>query len=170
MEGLSVHRQGFGRKLKGSAQMINSYGPSLSGFTEAAEDLPPAVRTTICQAVVAHAVIGLLIASVLGAIRKLPSPALQEKIARSLMISLAIGDVLHLFGTFYGIGDVRWKAEDWPQVLWLNIIVGLALFIPRYAGTTPNPRGGDSYHYRVCWLLGIGRFVATRDSRLNGKD
>jgi len=152
--------------------MINSYGPVLSGFvTEAAEDLPPAVRTIICQAVVAHAVIGLLIASVLRAIRRLPSPALQEKIAKSLMISLAIGDVLHLFGTFYGIGDIRWKVEDWPQVLWLNIIVGLALFIPRYVGTTPNPRGGaNSYHYRVCWLLGIGRFVATRDSRLDGKD
>ena len=169
MEGLCISR-GSERKLRGSAQMISRYGSWSSGFTEAGEVLPPTVHAIICQTAVAHVVIGCISASILRTIRRLPSQTLQEKMARSLMISLAIGDVLHLFGTFYGIGDVRWKAEDWPQVLWLNIIVGLALFIPRYAGTTPNPRGGDSYHYRVCWLLGIGRFVATRDSRLNGKD
>lgn len=119
--------------------MINRYGPWSSSSTEAGEALPPTVHAIICQTVVAHMVIGFLIASILRAIRRLPSPALQEKIARSLMISLAIGDILHLFGTFYGIGDVRWKVEDWPQVLWLSIVVGIALFIPRYVGTTPSP-------------------------------
>jgi hypothetical protein len=83
--------------------------------------------------VVAHAVIGLVCASVLRAIRNLPSQALQEKITRSLMIPLAIGDISHLLGTFYGIGDVRWKSRDWPQILWLNVIVGTAIFIPRCA-------------------------------------
>ncbi|KAF9652199.1 hypothetical protein BDM02DRAFT_3183918 [Thelephora ganbajun] len=133
-------------------KVIVRHGRWSSGFAEAPGALPPTVRAVIYQMVVAHAIIGLVNASVLRAIRTLPSSALQEKIARSLVISLSIGDVLHLFGTFYGIGDVRWKAKDWPQALWLSVAVGIGLFIPR-----------------VCWLLGIGRYVATRDSRLDGK-
>ena len=111
MEGLYISQR-FRRKLRGSAQMINRYGPWSSGFTEAGEALPPTVHKIICQTVVPHVVIGFLNASILRAIRSLPLPALQEKIARSLIISLAIGNILHLFGTFYGIGDVRWKVED----------------------------------------------------------
>jgi len=103
--------------------------------------------------VIAHAIIGFINASVLRAIRGLPSSTLQENIARSLLIPLTVGDALHLFGAFYGIGDVRWRTGDWPQVLWLSVIVGTAFFIPR-----------------ACWFLGIGRYVATRDSRLDGKN
>ena len=169
MEGLCISR-GSERKLRGSAQMISRYGSWSSGFTEAGEVLPPTVHAIICQTTVAHVVIGCISASILRTIRRLPSRTLQEKMARSLMISLAIGDVLHLFGTFYGIGDVRRKVEDWPQVLWLSIVIGIALFIPRYVETTPSPRGGNRSHYRVCWLLGVGRFVATRDSRLDDRD
>lgn len=122
--------------------------------------------------VVAHAVIGCISFSVLRAVRKLPSPALQEDIARSLLIPLAIGDILHLFGTFYGIGEVRWRTKDWPQVLWLSIFVGIALFVPRYVRTTPCWRscGSNKFHYRVCWLIGVGRYVATRDTRLDDEN
>ena len=119
---------------------------------------------------VAYAVIGFINASVLRAIRGLPSSTLKEKIARSFMISLVIGDVLRLFGSFYGIGDVRWKTKDWPQVFWLSVIIGIVFFIPRHVGTTLIPRRGDRSYHRVCWLLGIGRYVATRDSRSDGKN
>lgn len=151
--------------------MIDRHGSWPSSATKAARAIPPSVHAIICQTVVAHAIIGFLNASVLRAIRKLPSPALQEKIAKSLMISLAIGDVLHLFGMFYGIGDVRWKTKEWPQVLWLSLGIGITLFIPRCVGvaTTPSPREGNRSYYRICWLLGIGRYVAARDSTLDGK-
>lgn len=91
--------------------------------------------------VLAHAIIGFINASVFRAIRRLPSSALQEKIAKSLFIPLAIGDITYLLGTFYGIGDVRWTLSDWPRILWLNVIVGIAFFIPRCvgAGMIPNP-------------------------------
>ena len=122
--------------------MTCRHGPWPSGFTEAAGVLPPTVHhTAIYRVVVARAVIGLLNVSLLRAIRRLPSPALQEKIAGSLIISLAIGDVLYLFGTFHGIGDVRWKSEEWPRAFCLAILVGIATFIPRYVGTTSSPRG-----------------------------
>jgi len=119
---------------------------------ETSEALPPIAHAIICQLAIAHGIIGFINASVLRAVRELPSPALQEKIARSLLVPLVVGDVLHIFGTFYGIGDVRWKMKDWPQILWLSIVVGTALFVPR-----------------VCWLLGVGRHVETRDGRLDDK-
>ena len=80
--------------------------------------------------------------SVLQAIRSLPSPALQEKIARSLLIPLAIGDILRQAGTVYWVCDAKWEARDLPQALWLSVVVGIALFISRSVGMTPNHRGG----------------------------
>jgi len=132
----------YKRKLR-STQMISRHEPWLSSFTEASGTLPPTVHAVVCQAVVTHAIIGLVGASVLRAIVRLPSPALQEKIARSLLIPLTVGDVLHLFGTFYGICDVRWKTRDWPQALWLSVIIGIALLIPRSVRTRPCPYRGD---------------------------
>ena len=82
--------------------------------------------------VVAYATVGCVNASVLRTIRSLPSLALQEKIVRSLLISLAIGDVLHQVGTLYWVCDVRRKTiKDWPQALWLSVVVGTALFTLR---------------------------------------
>ena len=158
----------YKRKLS-LAQIINRHGHWPGSFTEAVEVLPPTAHAIICQMMVAHAVIGFVNASVLRAIRRLPSPSLQEKITRSLLIPLAAGDVLHLFGTFYGVGDARWKAKDWPPVPWLNVIVGIGLFTPRCVRMTSSPCGGNRSCYRVCWFLGIGRYVATRDSRLDAK-
>ena len=150
--------------------MINRYTPWPNSIVGEAEVLTPAVRALVYQTAVAHGVIGFLNASVLKATRKLPSSTIQESIARALMISLTIGDVLHLFGTFYGIGDVRWRMGDWPQALWLTVGVGTALFIPRYVRKTASPWNNYQSHHRICWLAGIGRFVATRDSRLDRKN
>ena len=80
--------------------------------------------------------------SVLQAIRSLPSPALQEKIARSLLIPLAIGDILRQVGTVYWVCDAKWGARDLPQALWLSVVVGVALFISRSVGMTPNRSRG----------------------------
>jgi hypothetical protein len=118
--------RGQDRKLR-SAQVLSRHGSWPNGITEA-----PAVRAIVCQMVITHAIIGWVNASVLRAIRKLPSPALQEMIARSLLIPLAIGDILRQLGMFYGMGGIRREAEGWPQPLWLNVIVGIALFIPRF--------------------------------------
>ena len=93
--------------------------------------------------VVAHAVIGLVNASVLRTIRRLPSPTMQEKIARSLLIPLAVGDVMHQLGTFYGMGDVRWKMKEWPEILWLNVVFGILLFVPRCVRSPQTICGGD---------------------------
>jgi hypothetical protein len=92
--------------------------------------------------VVAHAIIGFVNASVLRAIRRLPSQTMQERIAKSLLIPLAIGDFSYLFGAFYGMGDVRWKSRDWPQVLWMNVIVGVGIFVPRWVTAVPGPSMG----------------------------
>jgi len=130
------------RKLR-PTQILDRYGRQPSGSTEASEVLARTAYTVVCQMVVAHAVIGLVNASVLRTIRSLPSPTLQEKIARSLLIPLAVGDVMHQLGTFYGMGDLRWRMNDWPEILWLNAVFGIALFVPRCARSARIPRGGD---------------------------
>jgi len=130
------------RKLR-SAQILDRYGRKPGDFAEASEAFARTVYTVVCQMVVAHAVIGLVNASVLRTIRRLPSPTMQEKMAKSLLIPLAIGDVMHQLGTFYGIGDVRWKMEEWPEILWLNVIFGILLFVPRCVRSARIPCGGD---------------------------
>ncbi|KAF9780145.1 hypothetical protein BJ322DRAFT_1221113 [Thelephora terrestris] len=131
-------------------KLINRHGPWKSDFKGAPGVPPVTAREIACQIALAHAVIGLINASVLRAIRRLPSQASQEKIAKSLFLPLAIGDVSYLFEVLYGTGNVRWKFGDWPRI---NVIVGIGFFIPR-----------------VCWLLGIGRYVETRDSRLDRRN
>ena len=138
------------RKLR-SSQILDRYGRQPGGFAEASEAFARTAYTVICQMVVAHAVIGLVNASVLRTIRRLPSPTMQEKMAKSLLIPLAIGDVMHQLGTFYGIGDVRWKTKEWPEILWLNVVFGILLFVPRYVRSARSPCGGD----RPCCIQGL---------------
>lgn len=161
----------YRRKLRGTNQVINRHGHQWQGAFAVASGVPPTtVHAIVCQMVVAHAIIGFVNASVLRAIRRLPSPTLQEKIAKSLLIPLAIGDVSYLFWMFYGIGDIRWRSRDWPQALRLNVIVGIAIFIPRYVRVILILQCKDDWsHCRVCWILGIGRYAATRDSRLDSR-
>lgn len=170
MEGLYLGKR-YKCKLRGTAQVINRHGRWHGAFTVTSGAPPTAAHAIVCQMVVAHAIIGFVNASVLRATRRLSSLTLQEKMAKSLLIPLAIGDVFYLFGIFYGIGDVRWKSRDWPQALWLNAIVGITIFIPRCVRMIPRTQCRDNRsHSRVCWLLGIGRYVATRDSRLDGRN
>ena len=118
--------------------MLNRYGCLSSGFPETSGVLPPRVHAIVCQMVVIYATIACVNASVLRTIRSLPSPALQEKIARSLLISLTAGDVLHQLGALYWVCDVRRGTKDWP-----NAVVGIAFFILRSVRTASSLRGGN---------------------------
>jgi hypothetical protein len=117
--------------------VINRHGPWKSDFTGAPGVPPVTAREIACQIALAHAVIGFINASVLRAIRRLPSQASQEKIAKSLFLPLAIGDVSYLFEVIYGTGNVRWKFGDWPRI---NVIVGIGFFIPRCVGVISSLR------------------------------
>jgi hypothetical protein len=60
-------------------------------------------------------------------------PVLQEKVVAGLLTPLVIGDVLHIAFTLWALGDVRWNVSEWTVVIWLTVLIGLALFIPRIA-------------------------------------
>jgi hypothetical protein len=91
---------------------------------------------------------GLINFFVLTALRQLDSqPALQEKIVRSLLLPLLIGDFLHIYVTLWPLGDTRWQLTKWGPMLWATVVLGLSLMIPR-----------------IAWHLGIGRYVDRRDA------
>jgi hypothetical protein len=74
-------------------------------------------------------------------------PALQERIIASLLTPLLIGDCTHLFITFWALGeDATWDCRQWPTTLWLIVVLGFSLLIPR-----------------ALWHLGVGRYVDMRD-------
>ncbi|KAI0284335.1 hypothetical protein BGY98DRAFT_1105628 [Russula aff. rugulosa BPL654] len=80
-------------------------------------------------------------------------PALQEKVVSALLTPLLIGDILHLALTFWALGDMRWNLSEWSYMLWLTVILGLSLLIPR-----------------VAWHLGIGRYTESRDGKGKRKE
>ena len=57
-----------------------------------------------------------------------------------------MGDFLHIFLTLWAIGDDRWAVEKWQGTLWITIVSGFTLMIPRLA-----------------WHLGVGRYMESRD-------
>jgi len=71
---------------------------------------------------------------------------INEKIVFSLLVPLLIGDVFHLGITFWALGDSKWDFANWTPMLWITFILGLTLMVPR-----------------ICWHLGIGRYVDFRD-------
>ena len=77
------------------------------------------------------ALLGILNFFILTAARDLRSPALQEKMAASLFTPLLVSDITHILVTLYGIGDTRWNVDEWPSIIWITIITGLTLLIPR---------------------------------------
>lgn len=95
------------------------------------EALPPATTVTILQLAHTCALLGIINFFILTAIRGLRSPALQEKMAKSLFTPLLVSDVSHILVTLYGIGDTRWNVDEWPSIVWITIIAGLTLLIPR---------------------------------------
>jgi hypothetical protein len=94
------------------------------------------------------AIIGLVNLFVLTVVRKYlrSQPALQEKVLWGLFTPLLIGDVAHIAVTLWALGDDLWDLANWTPMLWATVVLGLSLLIPR-----------------ICWYLGIGRYVDTRD-------
>ena len=95
------------------------------------ETLPAATTVTMLQLAHTCALLGILNFFILTAARDLRSPALQEKMAASLFTPLLVSDITHILVTLYGIGDARWNVDEWPSIIWITIITGLTLLIPR---------------------------------------
>lgn len=135
------------------------------------EVLPPATTVTVLQLAHTCALLGIINFFVLTAVRELRSPALQEKMVMSLFAPLLVSDISHILVTLYGIGDTRWSVNEWPSIVWITIITGLTLLIPRWVHEDqPISRFAEYHPFRVCWHLGIGRYVDSRDAWLNEKN
>ncbi|KAL1731043.1 hypothetical protein EV714DRAFT_283748 [Schizophyllum commune] len=121
-----------------------------SQATEPGNDgpLPRATLVTIIQLGHACALLGLLNACVLRALRTHLGhiPALQERIAAALLTPLLIGDVVHTALTLWALGEARWNFAAWSPTTWCTVVLGLTLLVPRAA-----------------WVMGVGRYVDTRD-------
>lgn len=114
-----------------SIQTHNMNGPWPVGVA-LPETLPAATTVIMLQLAHTCALLGIINFFVLTAVRGLRSPALQEKIAMSLFTPLLVSDVSHILVTLYGIGDTRWNVDEWPSIIWITIITGLTLLIPRF--------------------------------------
>ncbi|KAF6762261.1 hypothetical protein DFP72DRAFT_878393 [Ephemerocybe angulata] len=75
------------------------------------------------------------------------NPALQEKLVFALLTPLLLGDIFHLYVTFWALGEERWAFWEWSPMLWTTVLLGFTLMIPR-----------------IAWHLGIGRYVDHRDA------
>jgi hypothetical protein len=121
--------------------------PSSAG-APAQDILPLASFVTIIQLGHVCALLGVLNIFILGAARKhlAPHPALQEKMVAALFTPLLIGDVTHLITTFWAIGEGAWNWREWEPTLWIVVVTGISLFVPR-----------------LCWHCGVGRYMHLRD-------
>ena len=110
--------------------------------------LPRAAIVTLMQLAHTVGLLGSLNAFVLWAARKYlwSQPAIQEKVVGALLTPLLLGDFLHIFLTLWAIGDDRWDVQRWQGTLWITIITGIILMVPRLA-----------------WHLGVGRYMESRD-------
>ena len=117
--------------------------------------LPLATMVTVVQLAHVCGLLGLINFFLLRAARRYLSahPALQEKVVSALLTPLLIGDILHLALTFWALGDMRWNLSEWSYMLWLTVVLGLSLLIPR-----------------VAWHLGIGRYTESRDGKGKRKE
>ncbi|KAK0453760.1 hypothetical protein EV421DRAFT_707553 [Armillaria borealis] len=110
--------------------------------------LPRASLVTVIQLAHVCALVGVINFFLLSAVRKHlhALPALQEKFTFALLCPLLIGDLMHLYLTLWSLGDQKWDVRNWSPMLWATIGLGMTLLIPR-----------------ICWHLGIGRYVDARD-------
>lgn len=110
--------------------------------------LPRAAIVTLMQLAHTVGLLGSLNAFVLWAARKYlwSQPAIQEKVVGALLTPLLLGDFLHIFLTLWAVGDDRWDVQRWQGTLWITIITGIILMVPRLA-----------------WHLGVGRYMESRD-------
>ncbi|VDB96941.1 unnamed protein product [Peniophora sp. CBMAI 1063] len=113
-------------------------------------ELSTASLVTVTQLAHTCALLGLLNLFMLRALRThlASQPALQEKIATALLTPLLVGDIMHLFVTFYALEDQKWEYWNYTPTIWAVVVFGVGLLVPR-----------------VMWHLGIGRFVDARDGR-----
>src|SRR6202035_4397708 len=111
-------------------------------------DMPLASRVLIIQLGYAAWLMTTLNFFILGAARKhlAHDPALQEKVVAAFLYALAFGDFAHIAISLWAFGDIRWEFSKWTSLMKTALILGLSLLIPR-----------------VCWYLGIGRYVRERD-------
>ncbi|KAJ7781177.1 hypothetical protein B0H16DRAFT_1497357 [Mycena metata] len=109
---------------------------------------PLATRLTIIQLGHVCALLGLLNVWILSSARihLNPYPALQEKILSALLTPLFIGDIMHLVVTLWALGEERWNIQNWSPMLIVTLVLGISLLVPR-----------------TMWILGIGRYVDSRD-------
>ncbi|KAH9966065.1 hypothetical protein BC827DRAFT_1181828 [Russula dissimulans] len=116
--------------------------------------LPLATTVTIVQLAHVCGLLGVLNFFLLRTARRYLStqPALQEKVVGALLTPLVVGDVLHIVLTLWALGDVRWHFSEWTLMVWLTVVIGISLLIPR-----------------VAWHLGIGRYVESRGGKGKGK-
>jgi hypothetical protein len=75
-------------------------------------------------------------------------PALQERIVGALLKLLLIGDCTHLAFTFWVLGKDARNVRSWSTTLWVVVLSGASLLIPR-----------------LCWYVGVGRYVHVRDGQ-----
>ncbi|KAI0347238.1 hypothetical protein BDW22DRAFT_1351629 [Trametopsis cervina] len=117
---------------------------------------PLARATLVTLYQLAHTVglLGALNLCILWTVRKhlWSQPAIQEKVVRALLTPLLLGDFLHIGLTLWALGDERWDVGQWEALLWITILSGFTLMIPR-----------------IAWHLGIGRYVEARDGRIAKK-
>ncbi|KAF5333349.1 hypothetical protein D9611_002480 [Ephemerocybe angulata] len=113
------------------------------------EVLPRPTLVTTLQLAHVCALLGIINAFVLTAVRKHlhGNPALQEKLVFALLTPLLLGDIFHLYVTFWALGEERWAFWEWSPMLWTTVLLGFTLMIPR-----------------IAWHLGIGRYVDHRDA------
>ncbi|PPQ94008.1 hypothetical protein CVT25_009856 [Psilocybe cyanescens] len=110
--------------------------------------LPTATLVTILQLAHVCALLGFVNLFVLSAVRKHlnKTPDVQEKIVFSLLTPLLMGDIFHMWLTFWALGDQKFNFQSWTPMLWTTVTLGFSLMIPR-----------------IYWHLGIGRYVHSRD-------
>jgi len=80
-------------------------------------------------------------------------PDLQEKVVFSLLTPLLAGDFFHLYITLSALGDDRWNVRSWTPMLWITVLTGLSLMLPR-----------------IAWHLGVGRYMHSRDGNFDKVD
>ncbi|KZV77189.1 hypothetical protein PENSPDRAFT_568280 [Peniophora sp. CONT] len=140
---------GFIGALLDPVETHNQQEPSYPGRALPTK-LSTASLVTVTQLAHTCALLGLVNLFVLRALRKhlASQPALQEKIAKALLTPLLIGDIMHLYLTFYALGEERWNYRHYTPTIWAVIGFGVALLVPR-----------------AMWHLGVGRYVDARDGR-----
>ena len=115
---------------------------------EPAEALPKAAVVTLLQLAHTVGLLGSINVFVLWAARKhlWSQPAIQERVVAALLTPLLFGDFLHIALTLWALGEERWDVSQWTGTLWVTVVTGLTLMIPRMA-----------------WHMGVGRYVERRD-------